>query len=130
MKTISNDKMSEYTTQHKTFKNTTGSVYANSNVGTDLDLYIVYSYGEHFPMYVYDHHVEMWFGNSDSNSRTTNRHLTLARPDTDHINMLPTEALTDLIYSGGYHAYCVDRCGTLYYTTSTASSILNQPSTC
>ena len=73
-------------------------------------LYIVYSYGEHFPMYVYDDSVGMWFDNEDRYSPTTAKHQTLARPDTDDMTALPPTALLDLIAVGGYRAYCAERC--------------------
>lgn len=44
------------------------------------DNYIVYSYGYHFPMYVYDGQSQEWYGNSDKYSRTTTTHQTKCRP--------------------------------------------------
>ena len=113
METINNNQMSEFTTHHKQFTNNTGSVYTTDQVHPDL--YIVYSYGEHFPMYVYDDSVGMWFDNEDRYSPTTAKHQTLARPDTDDMTTLPTTALLDLIAVGGYRAYCAERCGTMYF---------------
>ena len=113
METINNNQMSEFTTHHKQFTNNTGSVYTTDQVHPDL--YIVYSYGEHFPMYVYDDSVGMWFDNEDRYSPTTAKHQTLARPDTDDMTALPTTALLDLIAVGGYRAYCAERCVNMHF---------------
>ena len=94
----------------QTKKNTSTNGRKNSGyyIKNTEHLYIVYSYGEHSPMYVYDYSVEMWFGNSDRA-----KHKTLARPDTDDMTTLPTTELLDLIAVGGYRAYCAERCGTV-----------------
>lgn len=42
--------------------------------------YTVYSYGQHFPMYVYDFNTGCWYGNRDKYSRTTSKHQSLMRP--------------------------------------------------
>lgn len=42
------------------------------------DSYVVFSYGEHWPLYIY--HEGKWYENCDSASRTTSRHRTVARP--------------------------------------------------
>lgn len=42
--------------------------------------YVVYSYGAHFPLYIWDVDTQRWFGNSGSYSRTTSKHSTLTRP--------------------------------------------------
>lgn len=44
------------------------------------DRYVVYSYGEHFPMFVWEPAGNRWFGNHDRYSPTTNRHKTLCAP--------------------------------------------------
>ena len=36
------------------------------------DMYAVFSYGAHFPMYIY--HFGEWFGNSDKYSPSTSKH--------------------------------------------------------
>jgi hypothetical protein len=42
--------------------------------------YVVYSYGEHYPMYVCDFEAEVWLGNNEKSSRTTERHKKHAKP--------------------------------------------------
>jgi hypothetical protein len=43
-------------------------------------LYVIYSYGSHFPMYVWDETAKIWLGNSDKYSRTTSTHQSKYRP--------------------------------------------------
>jgi|SRR6187399_931186 len=42
--------------------------------------YVVYSYGSHFPMYVYDSTTGRWYGNSERYSPSTSRHQSSCRP--------------------------------------------------
>lgn len=72
------------------------------------DMYIVYSYGEHWPMYVYDAIGREWFSNKDKSSRTTGKHTSCARPDQ------PTTPcsclyLKDMIIAGSYANHCALR---------------------
>jgi hypothetical protein len=46
--------------------------------------YVVYSYGTHFPMYIYDEDTGSWFGNIDKYSVTTSRHQTTCHPPEVH----------------------------------------------
>ena len=43
-------------------------------------VYAIYSYGSHFPMYVWDEQTCEWYGNSDKYSRTTSSHQSKYRP--------------------------------------------------
>ena len=43
-------------------------------------VYVIYSYGSHFPMYVYDEESGEWIGNKDKYSRTTSTHQSKYRP--------------------------------------------------
>lgn len=103
---INNRDMGSVVTDRLPFQNNNKTVYATT-VG---DLYVVYSYGEHFPMYVYDDVACEWFGNSDKYSPTTSRHQSQATPSTDHITYLNTAELQTLIRTGGYVGMCADRC--------------------
>lgn len=44
------------------------------------EIYVVYSYGHHWPMYVYDPLAETWYGNKDKFSKTTSIHSSEAKP--------------------------------------------------
>lgn len=58
--------------------------------------YIVYSYGEHFPIYVWKN--DVWYANSDKYSVTTTKHKRLARPVPESNMMwLSTNELKTLI---------------------------------
>lgn len=59
----------------KAFTNSNGQLYAVKH--TPL-LYVVYSYGEHWPLFVWDGFD--WYENEDSYSPTTSRHRSNANP--------------------------------------------------
>ena len=46
-------------------------------------LYVVYSYGTHFPIYIFDPKAECWYGNKDKYSPTTSRHQSATMPFSD-----------------------------------------------
>lgn len=59
--------------------------------------YVVYSYGSHFPMYVWD---KGWIFNIDRYSRTTSKHQSQLRPTLPAFGMvikLTTKEIIDLI---------------------------------
>jgi hypothetical protein len=47
------------------------------NIG---DLYVVYSYGTHWPLFIFDRLSGKWFENEDRYSTTTSKHRTQAHP--------------------------------------------------
>lgn len=59
--------------------------------------YVVYSYGQHFPAYIYADGV--WFENEDKYSPTTSKHMSQARP-TDKTILLSTRAMIALVAEG------------------------------
>ena len=69
------------------------------------DLYVVYSYGEHFPIYVaviYEHGIVQWYRNEDKYSQSTSRHQSQARPLYVTMEDRSTSALKRLIYDCKY----------------------------
>lgn len=56
--------------------------------------YVVYSYGHHFPIYVWKN--GQWYGNSEKRSASTTRHQSQARPDGDVV-WVPTQQLRNMI---------------------------------
>lgn len=48
-------------------------------------LYVVYSYGHHFPLFVYDADSNVWIENSSKYSNTTSKHRTQLHPLCDTI---------------------------------------------
>lgn len=66
------------------------------------NLYVAYSYGTHFPLYVYDKQADKWFGNNSKYSTTSGRHLTQAMPATDAMNWMSQLDLQLLVKHGGW----------------------------
>jgi hypothetical protein len=66
----------------------------------DMYQYVVFSYGQHFPAYVY--WGGMWFENEDKYSPTTSKHMSQARP-TDKTILLSTRAMIALVAEGYDH---------------------------
>ena len=64
------------------------------------DVYAVYSYGYHFPMYIYDEEAGVWVGNKDKYSRTTTTHQTKARPNAPIEQWFSTDTMKRILYNG------------------------------
>lgn len=91
MERIANKNASSYVRQRREFK--------GSNLfGTRLDdRYVVYSYGEHWPLFI---HVDgVWFENQDKYSCTTSTHRTQIHPRVDTIK-LSTEQMISIAQKG------------------------------
>jgi hypothetical protein len=71
---ISNTEAAVYVAGRLPFQG--NNLFAN----TIRQLYVVYSWGHHFPIYVYDPTICKWYGNTDKFSQSTSRHQTLAMP--------------------------------------------------
>lgn len=65
----------------------------------DDEVYIVYSYGQHFPLFVYHYRTNTWFENEDKYSKTTSKHRSQAHPWQD-TKKAPTEFLCTLVSFG------------------------------
>lgn len=72
----------------------------NGRTETNL-LYAVYSYGSHFPMYVWDSTEKKWIGNKDKYSRSTTRHQSQGRPSGEIHVWYNTDDMKEVIYHGG-----------------------------
>ena len=72
-------------------------------------VYVVYSYGHHFPMYVYDDRENKWIGNKDKYSRSTTRHQSQARPSGEDIIWLDTNEMQEVINSYGIVGYLINK---------------------
>ena len=77
------------------------------------NLYVVYSYGFHFPMYVYDYKLKVWVGNSDRYSVTTSKHMSQARPRFEIEQWLTTDDMRSLIANSGVVNYTIKKAGAL-----------------
>jgi len=103
MKRIANNKARAYVEKLEEFQgsNMFGKWLKQGN-GRDYDneLYVVYSYGSHFPMYIYDTKEQKWLGNSDKYSRSTTRQQSQARPSSIYA-WYNTDQLKEVIWHGG-----------------------------
>jgi len=79
----------------------------NGRTETNL-LYVVYSYGSHFPMYVWDSTEKKWLGNKDKYSRSTTRHQSQLRPSEVSI-WYNTDELKEVIYHGGLVGHTINK---------------------
>jgi hypothetical protein len=43
-------------------------------------LYVVYSYGPHWPLFIWSEDTRHWYANADKASRTTSKHYGMAHP--------------------------------------------------
>lgn len=84
---LTNHQCIPYAAKQQEFSNKSGSIFGRDNIWYDAGnpdgqkvTFTVYSYGSHFPMYVYDYETCRWYGNSSKYSRTTSKHQTLMRP--------------------------------------------------
>ena len=94
---VSNNKAREYVNEYKNFQ---GSNTMGMWVG-DEKIYVVYSYGHHFPMYVFDRVENKWIGNKDKYSQSTTRHQSLLRPSRGVEVWLDTDELKSLVIHQG-----------------------------
>lgn len=84
---IPNYKAKEYVQNRQPF---TGSNTFGECVG---DAYVVYSYGHHWPMFIYVGN--KWYENKDSRSVSTSKHQTQLRPC--NTNLINGSELRDMI---------------------------------
>lgn len=59
------------------FTNSNGQLYGK---WVSPQLYVVYSYGPHWPLFIYCTDTRRWYANEDKASRTTNGHYGYAHP--------------------------------------------------
>ena len=91
MRKTSNVKCSELVNEKVEFK--ANNIFSE-HIKEDK-LYIVYSYGHHFPIYI--KYKNTWYENSDKYSVTTSKHQSQARPNKP-TKLLNTSEIQRLIY--------------------------------
>ena len=70
------------------------------------NLYIVYSYGYHFPMYIYDRQAGIWVGSNDKYSSSTSKHQSQCRPSAEIKCWLDTaDEMNEYIRCGSMMSY-------------------------
>lgn len=70
-------------------------------------VYVIYSYGLHFPIYVYDELSQHWLGNQDKYSRTTSTHQSKYRPS-EVAKWFDTTTLQQIVKQG-YAGFIANR---------------------
>ena len=70
--------------------------------------YVVYSWGHHFPIYIYCEGYNQWFGNIDRFSRSSTKHQYQARPFDVEIHWLPIQLMV-LLATCGYNEFAKRR---------------------
>ena len=67
----------------------------------DNRFYVVYSYGHHFPLWVYDREKSQWYENKDKYSVTTSKHKSQSRPQvfSKEFICLDTQTLKNFLYN-------------------------------
>lgn len=80
MAKIANRDVRNHVMRKEVFETNNETIFSKRVHSSMVDVYVVYSYGYHFPMYVYDYNSGEWYGNSDKYSRTTSSHQGYARP--------------------------------------------------
>lgn len=112
---VSNNKARDYVNGFKEFRgsNTFAEWRFNGSVDDQGNheqrkVYVVYSYGSHFPMYIYDKVQDKWLGNKDKYSSSTTRHQSLLRPSSVGL-WLNTDEMKDIIWHGGLVEHTINK---------------------
>lgn len=71
------------------------------------DMYVVYSYGYHFPMFVWAD--SEWYENTDKYSRSTTKQQSQLRPHADVRYKLTTQELKQLVSAGGMAEWTIEK---------------------
>ena len=105
---VSNNKARQYVEKLEEFdgSNTKGMWHSWDEGAKKL--FVVYSYGHHFPMYVYDDQENKWIGNKDKYSRSTTRHQSQLRPSSVGL-WLNTDEMTSVVRSRGIVGYLINK---------------------
>lgn len=100
--TVNNAAISRWTTNREPVRSHNTTLYSAA-VGR---LYVVYSYGEHWPLYIYDTDMGVWFENTTKPpSSTTSRHHNAARPRDAETVHLARDEMCALRDAGSYAAW-------------------------
>ena len=100
---VANKNASEYVNKCEIFEGS--NTFSEFKVQYDDKLYVVFSYGYHFPMYMYDYQAKTWIGNEDSQSMSTSRHQSQCRPRFEISSWLSTDEMKDYINCGSMMRY-------------------------
>lgn len=97
MRKVSNIHARQYVKDHEEFRG--NNLSADIIVRDGCAMYVVWSYGHHWPLFVYFGPTETWYENAQKYSTTTSRHRSQAHPHCDTVKV-GRNALLDLIARG------------------------------
>lgn len=100
IKRVPNSKCRPYVEQHIPFEgsNLWGTWQDSTIIESTDKQYVVYSYGHHFPIYIFAG--GQWFANEDKYSQSTSRHQSQARPYSVEMHWLNTSSMKRLATIG------------------------------
>lgn len=87
------------------FKNRSKSIFTSEGDS----LYIVYSYGSHYPMFIYDYTCERWYANEDYYSRTTSKQRTQLMPRGVDVDWANTREMLGIAAHGSTASWVIKK---------------------
>ena len=98
-----------YVQRQEAFKNSNGQLYAEwlDTPDGSFARYCVYSYGPHWPLFIYVPEINTWFENKEKYGTTTSRHHTLTHPHC--LTVLLTLKQMTVLDRLGYSSLILDR---------------------
>lgn len=104
MKRVSNSSCRPFVQRREAFQGS--NLYAiNLDQGTDDFRYVVYSYGDHWPLFIYTN--GCWFENEEKHSRSTTKHRSQSHPH--HPTILLSRHWMRTLADCGYSAIAKER---------------------
>jgi hypothetical protein len=99
---INGRKCRSFVQERKAFQNSNGQLYGKWETP---DLYVVYSYGEHWPLFMWAGRTDTWYQNADKFSPTTSRHSSYAHPheETELVGCYRMKQIIDAYRSAHRH---------------------------
>jgi hypothetical protein len=104
IKGLTNRQMREHVQNKQSFINGNKTCFAEYHHGSGV--YVVYSYGYHYPMYAFEPQLDVWFINTAKSSRTTARHKSHCHPR-QSLYGLDFEQMRQLVIQG--YSWVVDQ---------------------
>lgn len=100
MARINNNQARRLVQKCEPFRNNNGTMYGTPKSAYGDKWYVVYSYGDHWPMYIKDMVADHWYANKDKASRTTSRHASQACPHGVELTFLSEDKMCRLARLG------------------------------
>lgn len=88
----------EFARERKPFKTSRNRVFARTERS---GLYVVYSWGTHWPLYIYDDSINQWYGCNEKYSVSTSNHARKAQPvRTEQIEWCNNACMGNIVSNG------------------------------